>query len=699
MTLPIIPRSMDAICLDHVVPTATGSHIVNAAPSSLATDGLLGEALALPAVPGYTNVSFGRGMRDAFALTDQYLRGIPPEAMDRIVERPLAGTPMSLDELAARADLMRLPVEIPVARLRATPATAIDLHRVLHFDAQGRLTARDGAAIVRVVPAEPRTPDPYATTAPDVRAAALRGGYPSARIVPVEEDRVQLGLPPALVAHTHGDALQGARPLHVSDLPSAPVSVASYGDLLAHIAAGPAAHALVEVRTAVPSGSDVRTAVPSGFEARTPAVSGSDVRTPAVSGSEARAASTTGANVRVPGTTEPEVFLAVHDAAGVAFLDPGTGRAALFPAAPDLIRVAALPGEMTVAERLLDLSAGGVATLPIQRPAGVVAHRTFGPSGLRAVDVLGPVPPKIVNVVSSAAEAIGQSVIVVGPQPRTGPSRRDLLRAEKMLFQHLQNGPAPIVLDYGGAGPKLADIARRWGAPVMRQSLGGGLDLARAWTGAGPDGSVAGPPFTEINADTLKAIGDRQRVPASVRTDPKLAAYLAMTLEDPAAVREALADAGTLKTLRAGIDALPADPQLFAAHTALLDLADRQSPLLDVAIDYLGETRGGQVSTLPAVHTVLNLEPEARSGALDDLKSITMGTLDDGAGRAILDAIQLRLNGAEAAAVERAVHAHSVYLPHGGRADFIRRLGAWKREMPEHGAVFDEVAVYVTTCP
>ncbi|MDP9796151.1 hypothetical protein J2S43_004663 [Catenuloplanes nepalensis] len=66
--LTLTPRNMDAICLEHVMPTNTGSHISNAPPSSLARDGLVDEALNLPGVDRFTYVSFGLGMRHA--LTD-----------------------------------------------------------------------------------------------------------------------------------------------------------------------------------------------------------------------------------------------------------------------------------------------------------------------------------------------------------------------------------------------------------------------------------------------------------------------------------------------------------------------------------------------------------------------------------------------------------------------------------------------------
>ncbi|MDR7274217.1 hypothetical protein [Catenuloplanes atrovinosus] len=689
MTLPLTPRVMDAICLEHVIPTGTGSLIVNAAPSTLDRDALLHEALTLPAIPKYTTVSFGPGMRDALvdarpgtvtwedgiarptgelgpehgtvrALMYQYFRGIPGEAMDRIVERPLFGpsgeaATMSPDELGARADLMGLPVEIPADRLRPA-ATTLDPHRILYFDEHGRLTTEPYARMIRVVPARHWEPDPYATASPEARAEALRDGYPTARIVPAG-GRVQLGLPPALTAHAHGDAVRGARQPRAEDLERLPgqVTVATYGDLLAHVAGGTATHSLVEVRA--------------------------------------------------PGAAASEVFLAVHDPSGDAFLDLGTGRAALFPPGPELIRVAALPGEMTVAERVLDLAAGDVTVRPIVRPRGVTAYRTFGPSGIRAVDVLGDVPPKILDPIADAAEAIGQSVIVVGPRARTGPSRRDLLRLEKMLFQHLQNGgPAPIVLDHGEAGTHQAEltaIAGRYGAPVMRRVPGLGLDLTLKWTGAGPGDTTAVPPFTEINRETLKSVGDRQRANERVKTESALASYLSMDPADTTRLRDTLAKEGSaLKALREQISALPADSALFAPHAALLDMFGRQDGLFEAALGYLDATADGAIKTMPSVTSALDREPAARSAALEELKAVTAGTLDDGASRAILDAIKLRLEGADAKAVEQAIHTHSGYLPkEGGRADFIRQLSAWQQQMPEHAEVFSEVALYVTTCP
>ncbi len=136
MTLPLSQRTMDAICLEHVLPTAGGNYVFNAPTSSLGRDRLLRATKNQPTVKGYSTVSFGLNIGDALRntspateiaedgvprpsgkvtaeetrarnLAGQYFRGLPPEVMDLMVLRiPLdAEDParFSVDMLGARA--------------------------------------------------------------------------------------------------------------------------------------------------------------------------------------------------------------------------------------------------------------------------------------------------------------------------------------------------------------------------------------------------------------------------------------------------------------------------------------------------------------------------------------------------------------------------------------------------------------------
>ncbi|GAB7042517.1 MULTISPECIES: hypothetical protein [Catenuloplanes] len=711
--LTLTPRNMDAICLEHVMPTNTGNHIFNAPSSSMGRDGLVDEALNLPSVDRFTYVSFGLGMRSALtdtrpattswdggvarptgevppevravrALMYQYFRGIPGEAMDRVVERPLFGkgsenVRMTLDELGARADMMGLPVEIPISRF-AQPVGAHPFlaNRVVFSDASGPVS-RDAAIMVKVEPADRAwAENPFATVGDDVRAEALAGGYPSGRIVPVEGGK-RLGTPAALAEFAHAGLLAGGRPLtpeHLTRDGVPPmITLGGYGDVLAHVAGHPdATYSLVEVRG--------------------------------------------------QGAAESQVFVAVHDSAGGSYLDLGTGRAAVFPDTPELTRITTLPADLTPADLTgTGPTPAGAVPAPIVPPAGVTRTHTFGPGGSRSVDLVtggrsgtGTVPRELeplLGQLATAAEAIGQSVVVIGPQPRDTRYRRDPARAEKrvllragdMLFQHLRNGePAPIIFNYGGVSTALDEMAAKLGAPVIRQSMGGGLDFDRKWTATGPDGTTVVPPFKDVTRESLKSVGDLQRANADTRVEPVLGAYLSMDLSDPMALREKLrADGGALKALRPKIAALPFDAEQFRAHSKLLELLDEDTGRFDTAVHFLAATKGGDVMTLPDLPSVLRQPPETRAEALEDLKAVTYGTHDAGAARAVLDAIQKRLAGAGDDEVKKAIYDNSVYLPEGpgGRADIIRELQVWRDRAtsPADRALFDEMAVWVTTCP
>ncbi|MDP9796150.1 hypothetical protein J2S43_004662 [Catenuloplanes nepalensis] len=611
------------------------------------------------------------------ALMYQFYRGIPDEAMDRLVERPLFGAGnenvrMTLDDLGDRADMMGLPVEIPISRFAAPDGAHPFLtNRVVFSDASGP-TTRENALLVKVEPKDRVwAENPFATVGDDVRAEAIAGGYPSGRIVPVPGGK-RLGRPGPLAEFAHAAALTGGRPLTPEDLTRDGVppltTLSGYGEVLAHVAGAPEAkYSLVEVRG--------------------------------------------------QGEADAKVFVAVHDPAGGSYLEFGSGTSAVFPDLPESIRITTLPPDFDLAGLTDDpATAGAVPATPLAFPAGVTPHHTFGPAGTRSVDWIGGsggAPRELLETLSTHAEALNRSVIVIGPQPRDARSlleprrseKRDLLRTELMVLQHIANeNVAPIVVDYGGAGAEFAKMAARHGAPVMRQSMGGGLDLDRSWTGVGPDGSTVAP-FAQITKDRLKSVGDLQQTRVT-RVDPVLMSLLTTPLNDAAALRERFeTDGSTLKALRPQIQDLPVDPELFRAHDKLIELFERNDGLFGPATKYLADIQGGDNRmVLPDLPTVIREAPPAvRTAALEDLKAVTFGTHDGGAARAVLDAVKTGISGGSREAMAKTIRDYAVYLPkgEGGRADVIRTLQGWRDAEPEGvlKSVFDEAAVLVATCP
>ncbi|MFI5838800.1 hypothetical protein ACIA8K_03665 [Catenuloplanes sp. NPDC051500] len=71
----------------------------------------------------------------------------------------------------------------------------------------------------------------------------------------------------------------------------------------------------------------------------------------------------------------------------------------------------------------------------------------------------------------------------------------------------------------------------------------------------------------------------------------------------------------------------------------------------------------------------------------------------DRIGRAVLDAVRLQLRDAGRRAVMDAIHCHPTYARAGGRAAWARRLQELKSELPQYVAAFDQIAIYVMTCP
>ncbi|MFY1672109.1 hypothetical protein ACN27G_19410 [Plantactinospora sp. WMMB334] len=714
MTIPLTPRIMDAICLDHVVPTNTGVHLqVN---PQVGGDGgpLLAEANDLPGIDGITYLSLGDGMIDAAhelapaavhwqdgirtageagtatarrarTLLYQFLRGIPPVALERMVERPLGEHGLSLADAAARADAIGLPVYVTAADLRSDDAgerPSVNPNRILAFDREMRLVPSvEDAYIIGVVPGRHWAPDPYAGLDDEIVAEVLGHPYPPGRMV-FDDGQVRLGLPASLTDRAHARPLREfGRPLVPDDLArtGTPVTrVGGYGELLARMAAtDPGAYALV-------------------------AVDGPDGAT--------------------------SVYLGVHDAHGVAFLDLGAGRAAVFPQDPGQIQLAQLSGDAEILTVLRDLGASrpvdpAARQRPAAPPSGVRLHRQVGRDGAHAVELIGEfnsVPKRLLEQVTTAARDGELDVIVIGGgtgkqpgRPSARPGRRELLNLEMRLFQYLGSDALPAVVATGDVDQNVLDVLDRYHVPLLRRTVGaagggpmqgGGLslNLDNLWEARGPQGRrVDVPPQKDVTGALLRA-ATGQRPPADLRRPPaRLLSYLSVPLENTTALRAELTEHGTaLRHLRPQIEGLGVQRDVFAAHDAFLRMTERNPDLVDAAFDYLGAdaaSRFGKI--LSAVPTLAAKEPEARRTAFEDMASITRGTTDDGASRAILSAIGQRIEGASPESVRKEIFRHSAYLPRSGRNDLLSTLKELVEQMPEHRAALNEVAIYVADCP
>ncbi|MDP9796186.1 hypothetical protein J2S43_004698 [Catenuloplanes nepalensis] len=674
MDLPIAIRHADAICIDHMLPTATGAHLHTESISTRNRDPRLRATTGLPAMKQYAYLTFGKEITDALAggthpgvaraqgVLHQFLRGVPPESADRYVVR-LAPDGLTLADVARRADLIGLPVEVPRAGLAAGPP--IGPHRVIGVDGGMRVVPAAGAEFLRVLPDRHRAADAYANVPPEVLDLALRTPYPRARLV-FGDDGVRLGLPAPLARHAYAETLRRlSRPLRPADTGGTPSrDIAGYGDLLAAVAE-PGTRAFVTVRA--PSGAEL-------------------------------------------------TVLALHDAHGVSFLDPGTADAALLPAAPSRITFTPVAGEQDLATWLDEIRAArpAAAARPVNRTPAVHAL-PIGATG-RSVDVIGSpgaLTDRFRAEITAAAEGVDAPVLVVATDRQSrGPSEGQLANLEWMLFQHRRNqqagGDPPIVVIHGDAPPAVTALLGGYDFAMVHQprTSGGGLNLNldNLWSARDAAGNTIAAPMRTITTDLLRKAGAARPAltPAGPEADERLLSFLSTPVSDVAAIRGALAEHGSaLKTLLPRIGTLgTVRKDLFAAWEAILRIEARaDTALAGAAFDYLGAGEGRQQRSLAVVPALLDKDPETRGDALTDLIDLTRGPLDDGASRAILDGIRRGMAGAPDAELKQLIYRHSAYLPEHGRTDWIRQLRDLAGQRPEQTALFEKIALYVETCP
>ncbi|MFI5838801.1 hypothetical protein ACIA8K_03670 [Catenuloplanes sp. NPDC051500] len=676
MTIPLNPRIMDAICMDHVVPTTGGLHIRRDGMMALTDDPLLVEAFDLVAPSGYAYVTLGKGMTEAFDdlapaatafdgdvrtagqagshaqrvarnLLYQFLNGHPGYALDRLVERPLGDHGLNLAGVAARADAAGLPVDVR----GPFDFAGVDPQRLIGFSSDLRIVPIAQADLIRVVPYRHWTPDPYRDMGADLIDGVLAQSYPSERIVFDGAGGVLLGLPAALAERAYGTAFRGFRPLDPIDMrATTPQILTRYGDLLAAMAATPrGTHALVQVGE--------------------------------------------------------QVSLAIHDGHGISFVNPDpavSGVSTVFPAAPGEIRLSVLDGAMQLDERLLGLDAvrpePAGPRFDVRHSGAASLHHDFGKG--RTLDLIGVAPGPFMDRVEKAAAGLDQSVIVIGAERQSdAPTPAELAALDWQLHQHRTNRRLPVVITRGPATEDLRRITAFYKVPLLFQTAGtGGFSLDNLWAGVG--GATALPPAKEITADLLQAYAGRNRVSDLPAVPDDLARLLATPLEDTDAIlTEVRRPESSLRGLRDRIGEFGATKDLFAAHAGFLNLLDNDASLAERMLAYRGGGADRAGMFFAAMPAVVAKEPAARAAAVADIEAITRGTLDDGAMRAIMKALHLHMEGADTRVVMDMIHSHNMYLPKSGRATIIRHLQELQPKMPEQADGLNQIALYVTTCP
>ncbi|GAB7042555.1 MULTISPECIES: hypothetical protein [Catenuloplanes] len=675
MNLPLTANHLSAICIDHVLPTLTGAHVHTEPISARNGDPRVRALATLPGRDGHVYLSFGTEIDGAMtaagapgaargrAVLFQFLHQTPAEVVDRAVLRPLDPTGLTLSDVAARADASGLPVEIRRSDL-ADPRPGeppVAPTRLLGFTAEMELTTVADADVLWVAPLRHWAPGAYTGAGPEVLAAALTTPYPIASMVFDGPNGVRLGMPAALAEFVHGTALAAVgRQLGTEDLPPVPGQwLGGYGDLLAAMAK-PDSRALVRVDSA------------SGISS---------------------------------------VFMAVHDQHGLAFLDPATGSAASFPPVPAGIELHPVDATGDLTTWLAEPAAAPVPTPPVRavNRSSRVHLVPLGDTG-RAMDVIGSPSDRNARFLDEAAAAAAQVdapvIAFANDRPGAPPSRRDLFDLEFALIQQQRNvlagGATPIVVVRGDAPAAFSALLEKYDFAVVRQGRPGGLgiNLDNSWIGRNADGTQATAPSRTLTGDLLRSVGARPAQAKTLPVDDAVLDFVSTPLEDVAAVKGLLTS--SLRGLAPQIRSLGAQPDMFAAWEAILRIDGRRDEALSgAAFDYLGATAEAErkQKALSFVPSLIEKDPAARGEGFTDLIDLTKGPLDDGASRAVLAAIQLGLEGGSLDAMKQAIYQHSVYLPETGRTDWIRELRGLMQRMPEHGALFEQVAVYVETCP
>ncbi|GAA4215755.1 hypothetical protein [Actinocatenispora rupis] len=681
MDLPLASGHLAELCGDRrTVPALTnGVHLHTGDTTRLDDDPYLREVHNRPPLPQITPLSFGPGAQGS-QLAEGFLRRHPVESLDLMALVPLRTLDgaMDLAALGDRADRHRLPAQVPVEQLGPDGADVpLAQHRVVPLDADGRTTTPDRAAMVRVVPRSSRAAGAYEGVGPEVAALWAARPYMWGHVV-FGPDAVNLGWPAGLATFWFGPAMSRfGRPLTRADVDAADgtgTDITGYVELLYRVeSAPPGSQGLVEA--------------------------------------------------------DDHVFLAHRGDNGVAFLDPGTGRAAAFPLDPDRLRLTPLPDTMSLDERFdaLNLARFGPRTepsWPIVWPP--TAERYQPENAAEPVVVLGPVdrePPTVRDRVAGAAAATGQPVILLGTDSAGAPPAGDRIdQLGSLLEQYGWRGRVPVVVTRAGVGPDapttaaLHDVLDRYGASLVHQVTdrttatgSGGLVsfLGNPWTvrEANAPADARRPPVADsITPDLLQfAAGDRRR-PAYPAPPEPVATFLTTPLTRPGLD---LAHA-PVRTLAPLVRQIAARDPSFAGHDAAVRLADLGHA--DTVTSYLNDVAGGGDTLFAPLLDAGGADAADRQQSirtlLPHLSALAGGDVGDHASRAILaaldDILALPPGSADADAFRARIWAYKDYLPDDGkvRVGWQRRLTALKTQLPdEYDADVTMVTLAIMTCP
>ncbi|MFI0796272.1 hypothetical protein ACH4OY_26840 [Micromonospora rubida] len=697
MNLPLLirtnsePRPKSELCADgRIVPLRSGGMYLHlGTKGKIDSDPFLQELDSRPRMPQIVPLSFGPDGLSSPLVTN-YLGRLPTLTLDQMMYVPPKGSLQESPdevELAKWADGLGIPVQVPVGQL--TPGRTLPSgrqHRVLPLDSAGRITSVGEAHSIRVLPKLSRAVGVHANPGHEVARMAAGRPYLSGRIV-FGPDGVELGVPAGLVEAWFGDTVTRlGRPLDEKDVAAAladktasTVQVDGYVELMRRL-------------EALPPQSQALVGVADGADSA--------------------------------------VHLAQRDLPGVSFLDPGAARAASFPNDPTRIELTVLPDTMALADRLDVLDAARYAaeppaSWPIRWPDGAaVAVDDTRPD--RDVVVIGSAETEqesLLNTVYGAIGKLDQPVIVLAVEhTRTPLTPARIAAVRTLLEQYGWRNRVPVVVTRGQTSKDLFEVLDSYGAALVHRvaaasTASGGLSVNFGpqwnWTVRQPGNATVRQPGnatgvgstpgvqSELTLPLLLTAAGRHRTPRFGRPPEQVATFLSTSLTEHLGDGRLAADlqGPGVKTLKPLVEQIALRDPSFAAHDATLQLADLGQG--DAVVNYLGagEARGDAIFE-PLVNVDAETAQATVAELLPHLATLAGGGLNDFASQAILTAIAGQLDGSMTPEqINKSIEDHKAYLPRGGRADWVRRIGALQDKLPDHQLGLAEIGTMIMQCP
>ncbi|MEV6598536.1 hypothetical protein AB0M36_16910 [Actinoplanes sp. NPDC051346] len=645
-----------------------------------------------PRMPRITPLTYEPGPL-AGPLTEGFLERQPPVALDLMGHVPLPSqdAPLGAFALGAAADHLGIFVQVPKADLAPThpgPALPLAEHRLVPLDRSGQITTLHQASAVRVVPRSSRAAGAYGDVSAEVATLFLKQPYLLSGRIVFGPDGVELGLPAGLVNQWHGGALTGfGRPLDNEDLQGAgpPVALAGYVDLLHRMESSP------------PNSQGLVTVDRGAGQ-------------------------------------PPQVFLAHRGDYGVSFLDPGSGKAAIFPEDPVQVRFSPLPDAMPLEVRLDQLTNTRVGAKPepswqIRLPADTQFYKPAGSGSDLPIVVVGRIddePSSVMDPLVASVSKLGQPIVVLGAD-RSGapPNAERVAKLGSLLEQYGWRGKVPLVVTRARLNPKdpatiaLHGVLDKYQAPLVHrapagagaQSTGGGLSLRldNPWTvreALTPDGTTqpgVKPPFAgNLTLQLLQFAAGKDRRPAHGAPTADVAHFLTTPLIKLGSGSTFGGEA--VKALRPQVEQIVHRDPSFAGHNAALHLA--AAGKADFVTSYLNNKDARLETIFQPLLTVGGETPASNQQAIQTLLphlAALAGAngVQDYAGHGILGALNGLLTGTkDMDKIRDEIHHYKDYLPKEGRVHWIRQLGALKAQLPEEQASgIDQVGEAIMTCP